>query len=360
MSTRVLQIMGSMNRGGAETVVMNWYRCTSSDKIQFDFIVHTDNVNDYENEILDRGGKVFHIHPLRKNPMRHCCELLKILKDNEYIAVHRHASNAVMAVDLLLAKFQHVHIRVAHSHNESSIINNVLHLIMRFFLNKVATVKIACSPNAAKWMFGEKTKVLLLNNSIPLGNYKFNPLLRASIRTELNVANKLIIGHVGRFNPVKNHKFLLEVFSEIKKENSNVELWLVGDGELRSELESITRTLGLNAEVKFWGVVENVNELLNAMDIFVLPSLYEGFPMVLIEAQASGLPCIVSDTVTGKAKLSRAFSFLPIQGNEASYNWKEQILKTQFHDRTDINYNTLTAYDSLNTVQTLMKIYEGC
>lgn len=359
MSKKILQISGSMNRGGAETMIMNVYRRLDTEELQFDFVVSKNGKNDYEDEIRARGGRIYHVCPISKNIVQHMLDIYKIIKATEYVAVHRHACNAVMAIDLFVAKLAGVKIRIAHSHNETDpSIKPYIHSMLRMLLRVVATDKIACSENAARWMYGDDKDVLLFRNSILMDNFRFDSSFRENIRKERNAGDKFIIGHIGRFQPEKNHKFLIEVFKDVVHQYGNTELWLIGDGDLRNEIYELVIRNNLQDKVKFWGKIDNVNQLLSAMDLFLFPSIFEGFPMVLIEAQASGIPCVISDAITKEAHLSNNIKYLSINEEKSTTKWTNEILTIIEEGKRETPSQSLLQYDIQYNLPILMKIYE--
>lgn len=299
MPVRVLHIVTYMGRGGLETMLMNYYRHINRDKVQFDFLVHRDFEADYDKEILTLGGKIYHISRLIPWSHSYREKLNHFFREHpEYKIVHVH-QDCLSSVALQCAKECGILVRIAHSHNNAQD-KNLKYLIKLYYMKKIpnyATDLFACSEAAGKWMFGEKA-FQVVHNAIDIEKYKYSPAIAQKVRKQFNIENKIVIGHVGRFNPQKNHEFLIDIFAECIKRNSNVVLMLVGDGNGKKKIVSKVRALGINDKVIFMGVRSDVNELLQAMDVFVFPSLYEGLPVTVIEAQAAGLPCVISNYVS--------------------------------------------------------------
>ena len=283
---RIAQIMGKWLGGGVESVVMNYYRHMDRTKIQFDFICDEDSTNIPYEEIEKMGGKVILIPPYQK-VIKYHKELKKILKNGNYKIVHSHI-NTLSVFSLFAAKCAGVPVRIAHSHsttNKKEFKKNIMKQILRPFSKLFATDYMCCSELAGRWLFGnkeyDKGKVYLLNNAIDVDKFKFDENIRNAKRQELNIDdNTLVIGHVGRFVEQKNHRFLIDVFNEVHKQKSNSVLLLVGQGPLMHEIKEKVKKLGLENYVLFLGQRNDTNELYQAMDLFVLPSLYEGLPVV--------------------------------------------------------------------------------
>ncbi len=312
---RVAQIIGKWLGGGVESVVMNYYRHIDRSKIQFDFICDEDSTNIPYEEIEKLGGKVILIPPYQKIFKYHK-ELKKILKEGNYKIVHSHI-NTLSVFSLFAAKCAGVPVRIAHSHsttNKQEKKKNLVKQVLRPFSKVFATDYMACTEHAGRWLFGNKEydngNVYLLNNAIDLDKFKYDEKLRKEKRKELNIKeDTLVIGHVGRFVEQKNHRFLIDIFNEVHKQNKNSILLLIGQGPLMEEMKEKVDSLGISDSVKFLGQREDVSELYNAMDLFLFPSLYEGLGMVLIEAQANGLPCIASTEVPKIADISNNVQF---------------------------------------------------
>lgn len=328
---RIAHIIGKWLGGGVEAVVMNYYRYIDRNKIQFDFICDDDSTNIPYDEIEKLGGKVILIPPYQK-VFKYHKNLKRVLKDGNYKIVHSHI-NTLSVFSLFAAKSAKVPVRIAHSHsmtNKKEWKKNLLKQVLRPFSKVFATDYMCCSELAGRWLFGDKAydegKVYLLNNAIDLDKFKYDEKVRKQKRKELNINDDiLVIGHVGRFVEQKNHRFLIDIFNEIHKQNTNSILLLVGQGPLMNEIKEKVNLLDLTDCVKFLGQRSDVNELYQAMDLFLLPSLYEGLGMVLIEAQCAGLPCIASTEVPKVAKITDSLEFINLSLD--SNQWSDKILK---------------------------------
>lgn len=327
---RVAKIMGKWIGGGVESVVMNYYRHIDRTKIQFDFICDEDSTNIPYEEIEKLGGRVILIPPYQKLFKYHN-KLKKILKDGNYKIVHSHI-NTLSIFSLFAAKCAGVPVRIAHSHsttNKKEKKKNLLKQALRPFSKEFATDYMCCSELAGRWLFGnkeyDKGNVYLLNNAIDLDKFKYDEKIRSEKRKKLNISNDtLVIGHVGRFVEQKNHRFLIDIFNEIHKQNSNFILLLAGQGPLMEEIKSKVESLGLEKFVIFLGQIDDADKLYQAIDIFVLPSLYEGLPVVGVEAQATGLLCELSSNMTKETKILDTTRFISL--DKSAKEWASIIL----------------------------------
>ena len=281
-------------------------------------------------------------------------ELYRIFKENNYKIVHSHIST-LSVFPLRIAKKAGVPIRIAHSHstsNKKEWKRNLIKNILRPFSKVYANQFFACSELSGRWLFGEKAfknnKIKIINNAIDLEKFKFNKEIRNKIREKLNILeDTVLIGHIGRFVTQKNHEFLIEVFNDIYKGRKNSKLILIGQGNLKKKIVKKVEELGLKDNVIFTGQINNVSDYYNAMDIFILPSLYEGLPVVGIEAQANGLLCEFSTDMTKETKVLNTTRFISLK--ETPENWAKIILedyknfkrKDSFDEMTENNFNII-------------------
>ena len=327
---RVAHIMGKMIAGGVESVVTSEFLEMDKSKVQFDFICDEDSTNIPYDLIEKNGGKVIIIPPYQK-AFKYHKELKKVLKDNNYKIVHSHIST-MSVFSLFAAKCAGVPVRIAHSHsttNKKEKKKNLMKQILRPFSKVFATDYMCCSELAGRWLFGnkeyDKGNVYLLNNAIDLDKFKYNESLRKKKRKELGIKDDtLVIGHLGRFVAQKNHTFLIDIFNELHKKNKNSVLLLAGQGPLLEEIKSKVKDLNLEESVKFLGQRNDANELYQAFDVFLLPSLYEGLPVVGVEAQAAGLLCYLSDDMTKETKVLDITKFMSL--NDTPEEWADNIL----------------------------------
>lgn len=348
---RILHIVQSMNRGGIETMLMNFYRNIDREKIQFDFLMTELTKCDYEDEIIDSGGKIFRVSPISAySPYKYLNDVNRFFKKNpDYRIVHSHM-NAVSTLPLFVAKRNHIPVRICHSHSTlADGTKGVLKRILGNQLRYIANNYFACSYAAAKFLYGnwffKGQSCYVLNNAIDAQLYAFDTNIRSQLREQYNVGDKILIGHVGRFTRAKNHNFILDVFKSVHESNSNTILMLIGDGELRPKIEKKIILLGLVDSVIMTGAVSRVYDYLQAIDLFIFPSLFEGLGMSIIEAQAAGLKCIASDKIPKEAKITDLVEFLPLS-QEADL-WAEKILNTgnRYERRNVQSQVRLAGYD---------------
>ena len=360
---RIAQIVGKWLGGGVEAVVMNYYRHIDRTKYQFDFICDEDSKNIPYEEIEKLGGKVIIVPPYQKL-FQYIKVLQKVYKDGNYRIVHSNL-NTLSVFPLYAAKKAGVPVRMAHSHSSSSKKEFKRHIaksILKHFSKIYVTHYLCCSEIAGRYQFGNTTfnkgKVKLVKNAIDLERFSYSPETRAKKRAELGISEKtFVVGHVGRFVSVKNHTFLLDVFNEIHKNNPDSLLLLAGTGPLLDETKEKAKSLGLNDCIKFLGQRSDVNELYQAFDTVVLPSLYEGLVVVLVEAQCAGLPCFCSAEVSPETKISDNLTFIPLA--EDAKHWAKIIENgTKDFVRTNTSESLRNnGYDICTEAANLEKLY---
>lgn len=309
MPIRVAQVMGKMLGGGVEAVVMNYYQNIDRDRIQFDFLVDADSEIVPNEEIASLGGRVIETPPYQ-HLHEYSRKLESLFCEERWPIVHSHL-NALSVFPLRAAKRACVPIRIAHSHSTSGkgeYVKNAMKRILRTQANHYPTHCIACSQYAGDWLFGKDSEYTVLHNAIDLDLFSFNSASRKYL--SLN-DEQFVICHAGRFATQKNHLFLLKAFSELLDRIPNAVLLLAGNGELRMQAESWVHKHGLSESIRFLGQRTDMDRLYQAADVFVLPSLYEGLGLVAVEAQASGLPCILADSITREVNLTGHVQFLP-------------------------------------------------
>lgn len=355
---RVLQVVTHMNRGGLETMIMNYYRNIDRKKVQFDFLVHRPYEADYDQEIKSLGGRIYHISRLVPWSKKYKNELKKFLCDHpEYKIIHVH-QDCLSSVVLQCAKECKIPVRIAHSHSASQDKNlkYLIKLYYRRFIPKYATDLLACGEDAGKWMFSGK-QFQVLRNAIDVKKYDYNSTVRENTRKEFDLENMTVIGHVGRFSTVKNHKFLIDVFEECLKENKNIRLLLVGDGEEKELIEKKVKDMGLQGKVIFAGIRSDVNRIMQAMDVFVFPSLYEGLPLTLVEAQAAGLPCVISENIPRDCILTKNL-ITALSLKKSAKDWAEKILSVKDIKRAShMEELNNSGYDIGSNVKKLQEFY---
>ena len=340
---------------------MNIYRKVDRKKLQFDFIVH-DKENDFEKEIIKLGGKIFKIDPLAKCGFRrYAKELRNIFIKNHYKIIHSHINESSGFV-LKIAKECHIPIRISHSHSQGNN-SNILYKIIKFYLKKqikkYATHFFACSNGAAKWLFGNNAnKAIIVKNGIDTELFSFSKEKREKIRKKMNIEEStIILGNVGRLVSVKNQSFLIDIFNDFNKKVADSKLVIVGEGKLEGELKDRVKKNNLEDKVVFTGNRKDVNELLNAFDVFVFPSLYEGLGIALIEAQCNGLLCIVSDTIPVEAKVTNNLFYISLDKN--SKYWSDTILNKykNYSRKSQVQKVKEAGYDIVKVIRQMEEFY---
>lgn len=341
---RVAQVMGYMNGGGVEQVVMNYFRRIDRSSVQFDFLVCEGSGMVPRDEIAGLGGRVFDVPPYT-NLVAYMRALKSLLRSERWPIVHSHM-NALSVFPLYVAKQVGVPVRIAHSHStagKGETAKNAAKAVLKRFSNACPTHRMACSRYAGEWLFGRGADFEILYNAVELSRFAFNAKTRAQARAELGlVGGQLVIGHVGRFMPQKNHRFLIEAFAEAAHRLSNSVLLLVGSGEAETLAKKWAAECGVSDKVKFLGQRDDVDRLYQAFDVFVLPSLYEGLCLVGVEAQAAGLPCFFSDPITREVDVTGTVRFLPIDDPAL---WAEALCTVNPHKRIPVRWEVFEGYD---------------
>lgn len=354
---RVLQVVTHMQRGGLETMLMNYYRAIDKTRIQFDFLVHRNDRADYDDQIEMMGGRIYRLpilNPFSKNYRR---ALRKFFSEHsEYQIVHVH-QDCMSSVILKEAANYNVKVRIAHSHcaSQDKNLKYPIKMLYQRLIPKYATKLIACGKEAGQWMF-RGSEFQILNNAIDARQYSYNVLKRTEMRKQMGIEEgQLLIGHIGRFSPQKNHLFLLDIFYDVQQ-HVDAKLILVGDGALRGEIEEKINELGLNEKIILTGVRNDVADLLQAMDVFVFPSNYEGLPVTMVEAQASGLPCLISDKVSIECKMTEHVKQISLDADIKI--WTDNILEMSKYERGDCSSNIRReGYDIEENARWLLEFY---
>lgn len=353
----VVHVMGKMNRGGAESLVMNLYRNIDKQRIIFDFVVHTDEICAFDNEIKSTGGRIFHAPKYNgRNHYQYISWWKNFYKEHEEIKiVHGHIRSTAI-IYLNIAKKYGLK-TIIHSHSTSNGVGVIARIkdLMQKPIPRIADYRFACSKIAGEWLFG-KYDFILFKNAIDLKEYQYNECIREKYRDKLQFFDNIVYGHVGRFHESKNHIFLLNTFAKIHSINQNTILLLIGDGPLREEIKKEIQILHVEDAVKLVGVREDVPNLLQAIDVFLFPSKWEGFPVSVIEAQAAGLPCFVSNNITQEVKVSELVTYLSIESG--SDIWSKCVLNSSLLRMDVLNELRKSGFDVKTSVNWLMKFYE--
>ena len=357
--TRVLHVLGSLNRGGAESRIMDIYRNIDRTKVQFDFIVHSVDTCDYEEEAKAFGANFFRLPRFTGKNFFAYRKAWQVFLGQcaAYDAIHIHVTNFAF---VFLPLLKHIPIRISHarSASDNSTIKKILVRVTRSQILKHSTHYFAVSKKAADFVFGKNnTKVTIVPNAIDADKLAYNPELRWNTREMHELENSFVVGHVGRFSKEKNHAYLLQVTKALQDEFHDVILLLIGDGPLRGSL--LRKAFEMKVKNKYLGLREDVPALLQAMDVFVLPSLYEGMPGVAIEAQSAGLPCVISDKVTRECELIPSLvTFLPIGQSDVN-KWRLAISKVRGMKRENV-YDIIKSigYDAKTQALWYLNFYE--
>ncbi|WP_062237235.1 glycosyltransferase family 1 protein [Fictibacillus sp. FJAT-27399] len=354
---KVLQVIGSLNNGGSQAMIMNLYRNIDHSKIQFDFIIDRENELFYAEEIKALGGKIYFFPTFNiRNIFKYLKSWNDFFKEHpEYKVIHGHVRSTA-SIYLSIAKKYGV-TTIAHSHSTSSgtgpsaIVKNLLQYPVRYLADYLFT----CSKAAGEWLYGkkacEKRNFQILKNAIDTRNFIFNNELRNNKRKELKIEGKFVIGHVGRFNTPKNHEFLIDIFKAVHDKNENSVLLLVGDGNLKQSIEKKIYDLGMEDKVILTGVRSDIPDLLQSMDVFLFPSIFEGLPVTLIEAQAAGLPCVISKNITDEINVTSLVNSVSLL--KSANFWAEKILEIKQSYERENNYNHIVkaGYDITETAK---------
>lgn len=357
---RVAQIVGKMNGGGVEAVVMNYYRHIDRLRVQFDFLVDADSTLVPRDEIESLGGRVFVIPPYQKvfNYQR---ELKRLFTQEKWQIVHSHI-NALSVFPLRAAKKANVPVRIAHSHSSNGggkgeVAKDILKSILKTQSLRYPNYLLACGDLAGKWLFGEGASFTVFPNAVDLSQFAPDDSIRSAMRCELGIDDKtFVVGHIGRMVPQKNHSFLLDIFSSLLELEPNSLLLLAGDGPLLDEIEAKAAYLG--NKVKFLGQRSDAASLYQVFDVFCLPSVYEGLPVVGVECQASGTPILASDAITSEARLTSLMEFEQLSSSPKK--WCEHLISMRKIDADPNDSESLKAFDVSAASKRLEDYYSHC
>lgn len=365
---KVLQVVGQLRIGGAETVAMNLYRYIDREIFEFHYLVYGDKIGDYEEEVIRLGGKVIHIDYSAKNISGYKKDLERVFLENgPYDIVHAHMMfhNGIV---LEIAKKNNVPVRVSHAHstNDGAIKSCAKDYVMRWIydyysllkIRKNANVYIACGNEAGNYLYGReffKRKGILIKNGIDANKYQFDKQKRIILRKKFGLTKRHVYSCIGHFETVKNHKFLIDIFCNIYKQDNLAYLVLLGDGRLRKEIERICIERKIIENVLFMGNVDNVDEWLQAIDFLIMPSLYEGIPVTLVEAQAAGVKCFVSDRISEEVNYTNTIKYLPLENKRVWENIVHEDAKYERRNNKELTINS--GYDVAENVRKIQQIY---
>ena len=357
---KILHVVGQMDRGGTETLLMNLLRILDRSRFQFDFVEQTQRRCDYDDEIEALGSQIYRCHTISiRNLKRYRTWWRSFFREHpEYKIVHGHSRGSA-PIYLDEAKKAGC-VTILHCHNNSfgKGLSGIKRWVWQIPLHWIADYNFACSLEAGVSQFGKHGSFEVIKNGILSERFSWSPEVRSAIRKELEIENALVIGNVARFEQQKNHIFLIDVFREIKTVRPDAKLLLVGKGTKENEIRSKASSYGIQKDIIFAGMKENVHEMYQAMDAFVLPSLFEGLGMVNIEAQTSGLPCFVSDKVAKEAAVTQLVHFIPLSASPK--RWAKEILDGLIpeSERRDYREEIIRAgYDIQTTAEKLYSFY---
>lgn len=362
---KILVIVDNLNKcDGIASYVMNYYKNIDNSNFQFDFLVSKYTKNNVHPEYLkliqQKNDRIIYRNNLKTNQMlKEIISIKDFFSKNRYDIIHCHILNMGFFY-LWCAKKAGVKIRILHSHTtylwSKNIVTGIRNSFFKYLTIRVANVYFACSNMAGKYMFKNK-KYELVKNAINIKDYTFNKEIRNSYRQKLNINNELVIGHIGRFNIQKNHEFLLEIIENLSKEKNDIILMLVGKGELEEKIKKDVLERNLVKRIIFLGERDDVNCLLQAIDIFVLPSLFEGLPVIGVEAQAADLPCIFSSEITKEIKLISSSVFLPITDCNLWVDKIKEFEKCKFQRTNVIDIMKIEGYEIETATKKLERLY---
>ncbi|HRV03019.1 MAG TPA: glycosyltransferase family 1 protein [Mesotoga sp.] len=362
---RVLHVVSKMSFGGVQSFIMNYYRHIDRSRVQFDFTVQSTEKGEFDEEIIMLGGRIHRIAPLYIDRKHFTIDLEALLTScPEYRIIHTH-QNFMNIVPLAIAKQRRIPVRISHSHSNyraTSISKTLQRAIFRKSIRFFATDCLACSKSSGKWLygssFGKHDNDAVIHNAIDLDHFTFNQEIRREIRNKLSIQDKYAIMHVGMFSPVKNHGFLLEIFNEFHKQNERSVLVLVGDGKGRATIEDKIHRLDLDEFVLLLGIRNDIPHLLMGADCFVFPSANEGFPVAVVEAQATGVPCLVSkEAVPPETNITGNVHFLSINDNPKYWANRIFSLSDGFVRRDMSELVTSSGYDIKTESEKLENFY---
>ena len=335
---RVLQIGMTKNIGGLETYLMQQFDHLDKSKVIYDFVNITSEYEIvFKDKILKAGGRIYGVRSRHSNPIRHYWQWIKLLHRiaGDYKAIVLNSNSITYVFPIFIARFFSIPMCIMHSHNSGfeqkiGIGKKMIMAMNRILLKWGATDYFACSNLAGRWMFGPNARFTMIPNAIDCDKLKFDEDIRNKVRADLNLQDHFVVGHVGRFTFQKNHTFLIDVFNEIHRIQKNSVLMLIGDAvedlTYLNQTKEKVRKLGIEDAVLILGMRDDVPQLMQAMDCFVLPSRFEGLPVVGIEAQAAGLPCFFSNNITREVGITSLAYFEPL--NNSPKQWAENIVCT--------------------------------
>ncbi|HFU4214691.1 TPA: glycosyltransferase [Streptococcus suis] len=358
---KVLHAFTTLDNGGVESFLFNYYSLMPKEKIQFDFLILGEKIGFLEKYFIEWNSEIFHIPRIKTNPCNHFKTIQKIMKNGNYDVLHLHGYKSSYL--LPIGKNCGIKTRIIHSHMANvteSKKERLLRKIYKTFIKKYATNRFACGKDAAIWLFGSTTNVDLFHNAINLEKFKFNTNVRKKLRTQLGISqDTIVLGNVARLSYQKNQEYLLDILDKLISKNNKIKLIHIGSGEDEEIFKEKIKKKRLSEFVETLGVKENINDYLSVMDIFLLPSRYEGLPVILIEVQASGLYSIVSNNITKEMNVIENMDFLSIEKDSIN-EWVKKILYFENNNRVKISDKMIGGnYDiTLQSKKLIEKYYQ--
>ncbi len=329
MAVHVLIIMTTpLTLDGISSMVMNYMKHFDPQKVIYDFVVWNDVRDDIKERVEKCGRKIYKLPNRTRSPINYYYALKTLIKNDYYPIVHAHGNSSTLYIEMLAAKQAGVNVRISHCHN-STCAHMLLHRLLKWPFMHSYSHAFACSKKAGEWLFDGPFEIV--TNGIELDRFSYKKHIRDKVRNELGLSGKKVIGHIGIFNIAKNHEFLIDIFANLVKRDNSYRLVLIGEGRLKNKVRDKVRKLGLNDYLLFLGSRNDVQNLLQAIDLFVMPSRYEGLPFVLIEAQAAGLPCVVSKNITEEVNITGLLKYVSLE--QPPEYWANEIEKMPNIDR---------------------------
>lgn len=368
---KVLVLITVMDRAGAETMMMNYFRNIDRDKIQIDFLINRDDKADYEEEVERLGSHIYHMCPLFPGKFRkYQKEFKRFLQEHPgYDIVHSHLEERSYYA-LKISKKMGIPVRIVHAHSvpQGRNLKMIARKYFRWRLKKYYTYAFACGMNPAKWLFGTTENVVIMKNAVDTTCFQYSDKTRDEMRKALGIHEKqLVVGHIGRFIPEKNQKFLVDIFQNVNNYRKDSILLLIGGGKPKTEVKykkeviEKVQKLGLQDKVRFLGVRDDIEGLLQAIDVLVMPSVSEGFPVTLVEAQSSGLRCLASDVVSNDVNVTETIQYMSLEEDEAEWANKILAMETEELPRKEMASKVKEAgLDIKENSEWLEEFYENC
>lgn len=361
---RILQIFDRLNVGGTETFVLNLFRNIDRSKIMFDFFVSGRTGSSIEKEVENLGARIYTYTSRKEGLIRYYRSIHDFYRKNAkfYKGAHLHSNSFTSMLPLSIAADYDIPLRISHCHNTSThgLHNKILHSFNRSRINKIANRYLACSSGALEYGYKGTSayqKALVIPNGIEMRKYKFSQDNRDQIRRDLGLTDEFTIGSIAAFRPVKNHQFMLQIMQEIIKISPHSKLILAGDGQTFKDIQQTIIDMKMEDYVVLLGMRKDTHKLLQAFDVFLMPSFYEGLPFSLIEAQASGLPAVVSSSVSKESELTNLLTFASLE--QSAGEWAKLLLKTKADSRLQQLEGKLGKFDIMSTVNILTDIYNS-